>query len=556
METVDRTGETPIGQALLPHVLLSPRRRLMVTVGVLVGMFLAALEVTVVGTAMPTVIASLGGLDRYSWVFSAYLLTSTVTVPVWGRLSDLYGRRPLYLAGIIFFLIGSALSGMSQTITQLILFRAIQGLGAGALVPLSLTINGDIYTIKERTRIQGWFSGVWGLASIVGPLIGGFITDNLSWRWVFYINIPFGLAAAAIVGLALAEPKLESRPVIDYAGALWLSVSTTLLLLVLVESGVAGAWSNPLMTVGAIGVILFGWLFIRTEKRAEEPMLPLPLFRNRVVSVGSLVVFLVGMSMFGALSFVPLFIQGVMGGTATTAGTMLIPLLLGWVSLAVIGGRLMLRIGYRPTVLSGLVVLVASFFFLSSLNPGTPKWMLLADLGLMGSGMGLVNLTMIIATQSSVERKWLGIATSVNQFSRSIGGAIGIALMGTILTVSLTSHITDIKRNTSAPAEQVDQIVHNPSALIDPVARASLPASLISSVSSALSEALGSVFLGGSIIAGLALIVGFWLPTSWSAEQPTSRLEESLGAAECERILIAEMTTIDANNELEASKRS
>src|SRR5215470_9032431 len=201
-----------------PHVILSKRRRRVVTAGVMLGMFLAALEATVVGTAMPTVIASLGGLDRYSWVFSAYLLASTVTVPVWGRLSDLYGRRPLYLAGIAIFLMGSALSGASQTITQLIVFRGIQGLGAGALVPLSMTINGDIYTVKERARIQGLFSGVWGLASILGPLAGGFITDNLSWRWVFYINIPFGLAAAAVVGITLMEPKRTARPVIDYAG--------------------------------------------------------------------------------------------------------------------------------------------------------------------------------------------------------------------------------------------------------------------------------------------------------------------------------------------------
>ena len=214
--------------------------------GLLLGMFLAALEATVVGTAMPTVIASLGGLDRYSWVFSAYLLTSTVTVPVWGRLSDLYGRRLFYLIGVAFFLVGSALSGASQSITQLIAFRAIQGLGAGALIPLSMTINGDIYTLRERARMQGLFSGVWGLASILGPLAGGFITDSISWRWVFYINIPFGLAAAVVVGFALVEPKRTERPVIDYAGAIWLTVAITLLLLVLVESGDPAIWGNPL----------------------------------------------------------------------------------------------------------------------------------------------------------------------------------------------------------------------------------------------------------------------------------------------------------------------
>src|SRR3954465_13753893 len=241
-----------------PHVVLSRRRRWAVTAGVMLGMFLAALEATVVGTAMPTVIKTLGTLDQYSWVFSAYLLTSTVTVPVWGRLSDLYGRRPLYLAGVVFFLLGSALSGASQSITQLIVFRAIQGFGAGALIPLSMTINGDIYTLTERARMQGLFSGVWGLASILGPLAGGFITDHWSWRWVFYINIPFGLAAAVVVGITLIEPRRTEHPVIDYAGATWLAVAVTLMLVALVESGEPSIWTRPWMWLLVAGTVAFG----------------------------------------------------------------------------------------------------------------------------------------------------------------------------------------------------------------------------------------------------------------------------------------------------------
>src|SRR5215210_349491 len=336
-----------------PHVALSISRRQAVTAGVMLGMFLAALEATVVGTAMPTIIAKLGGLGHYSWVFSAYLLTSTVTVPVWGRLSDLYGRRPLYLAGIIFFLIGSALSGASQSITQLIIFRAIQGFGAGALIPLSMTINGDIYTLTERARMQGLFSGVWGIASILGPLAGGFITDNLSWRWVFYINIPFGLAAAVVVGLALVEPKRAERPIIDYGGAAWLTLAVTLLLLVLVESGDPRVWANPLMYALVAGSVIFSILFVRAERRAPEPIVPFSLFRNRVVAVGSVTAFMIGASMFGAISFIPLFVQGTLGGTATEAGVMLTPFLLGGVITAVLGGRLIFLIGYRPTILAG-----------------------------------------------------------------------------------------------------------------------------------------------------------------------------------------------------------
>ena len=523
-QTVDAT---PLQRAVSPpverpHVLLSRRRRQVVTAGILLGMFLAALEVTVVGTAMPTVIASLGGLNRYSWVFSAYLLTSTVTGPIWGRLSDQYGRRVLYLAGVMLFLLGSALSGMSQSITQLIIFRAVQGLGAGGLIPLSLTINGDIYTMRERARIQGLFSGVWGLASMLGPLVGGFVTDQLSWRWVFYINIPFGIAAAIVVGMALVEPKLDSRPIVDFAGAVWLSIGITLLLFVLVESGSDGAWHNPLILGALAGIPLCAVLFVRAEQRAHEPIVPFSLFKNRVVTAGSISGVFVGMAMFGAISFIPLFIQGVLGGTATMAGTMLTPLLLAWVTMAVVGGRLMLKVGYRPTVLAGLSVLVVSFVVLSAVRITTPRWVLLGDMAIMGSGMGLVVLALLITTQASVERRQLGIATSVNLFSRSIGGAIGVAVMGTIMTLGLSSHLKEIAERSGLPEAQVDQIVHNPSALIEPVSRLQLPPALVSSMEAGLADALHLVFVSGVVVAGLALLAGFWLPAHFDRPVPSA----------------------------------
>src|SRR5215471_6224535 len=362
-----------------PHVILSSRRRQAVTAGVMLGLFIAALEATVVSTAMPTVIASLGGLDRYSWVFSAYLVTATVSIPVWGRLSDLYGRRPLYLIGVATFLAGSALSGMSVTIMQLILFRALQGLGAGALVPLSLTINGDIYTLRERTKVQGLFSGVWGLSSIVGPLAGGLITDQLSWRWVFYINIPFGLAAALVVGVALKEPKREGNPSIDYAGAASLAAAITLLLIALVEGGNPSVGKGPLMAAAVASVVVFGALFVRIELRAPEPILPFALFRNRLLTVASIINLMIGTAMFGALTFVPLFVQGELGGTATEAGSVLPPFLLGWVILSVIGGRVMLRVGYRPTTIVGLILVSAAFAVLATFGQGTHRAWLLCD---------------------------------------------------------------------------------------------------------------------------------------------------------------------------------
>jgi EmrB/QacA subfamily drug resistance transporter len=545
-----------------PHVALSVGRRRAVAAGVMLGMFLAALEATVVGTAMPTIIAKLGGLGHYSWVFSAYLLTSTVTVPVWGRLSDLYGRRPLYLAGIVFFLLGSALSGASQSITQLIVFRAIQGFGAGALIPLSMTINGDIYTLTERARMQGLFSGVWGLASILGPLAGGFITDNLSWRWVFYINIPFGLAAAVVVGLALVEPKRSETPIVDYAGAAWLTIAVTLLLLALVESGDPRAWQSPLMFVVIAGFLFFSALFVRTERRAPEPIVPLSLFRNRVVAVGSITGFMIGAAMFGAISFIPLFIQGTMGGTATEAGIMLTPFLLGWVATAILGGRLIFQIGYRTTILAGLSVLLISFIVLSTFGQATPRWWLVADMAAMGAGMGLVVFALLIVMQNSVERSRLGIATSLNQFSRSIGQTVGVAIMGTVMTVSLASHISDIQRESGLSEEEVSEVVRNSSALVDPVSHARMKEErpeLLHAMEAALGGALRNVFLVGVGFGALALLSGFWLPSTdlravTKADQHAERIPST--PAECERLLMAEMTTTDPEREPVAVEES
>ncbi len=541
-----------------PNVILSRRRRRAVTAGVMLGMFLAALEATVVGTAMPTVIASLGGLDRYSWVFSAYLLTSTVTVPLWGRLSDLYGRRMFYLIGIAFFLLGSVLSGASQSIEQLIVFRAVQGLGAGALIPLSMTINGDIYTFRERARMQGLFSGVWGLASILGPLAGGFITDQLSWRWVFYINIPFGLAAAVVVGLALVEPKRTERPVIDYAGALWLTLSVTLLLLVLVESGDPALWRSPSMIAAAIGTFVFGALFVWTERRAPEPIVPFSLFKSRMMTVGAIIAFLLGAAMFGALSFIPLFVQGTLGGSATEAGILLTPFLLGWVIMAVIGGQLMFRIGYRSTIIAGLFVLAASSLWLTTFGQATPRSWLIADMAVMGMGMGLVMFALLISVQNSVPRNRLGIATSVNQFSRSIGQTVGVALMGLVLTLSLESHLSEIQAESGLPEEEVARVVHNPSALIDPIARPNLNPALLRSMQSALGGALNNVFWAGAIFAVIGLISGFWLPATparATVEQSDKPADIPSDPAECERLLIAEMAQLDPENEPVAAER-
>jgi len=531
-----------IGQnTALPE--MSQQRRYAILVGVLIGMFIAALEATVVGTAMPTVIASLGGLEHYSWVFSAYLVTSTVTVPVWGKLSDLYGRRLLYQIGIGVFLLGSLLSGISTSMTELIIFRAIQGLGAGALVPLGMTIIGDIFSVAERAKMQAFFSGVWGLSSVIGPFIGGFITDQLSWRWVFYVNLPIGIVTALVMGFALKEPKLTSKPSIDYAGASILMIAISLLMLVLVESGSATDMFSP-MNIGLLFVsIALLVLFYFIEKRAVDPMIPFDLFRNRTVAVSVAAGFLAGIAMFGAISFIPLFSQGALGSTATEAGSLLTPLMLSWVTMSVIGGRLMLKISYRNIAITGFLVLVSGFVALSLFQRTTPKYWLYVDLCLVGAGLGLTMLTLLIAVQEAVERSRLGIATSMNQFSRSIGGAIGVAIMGTVLTIGLSIQIGHLStgENSVLTKEQAVAFEQNPNVLIDPEARATIPPETLVQLQTAMASAIRPVFWVGAIISLMAFFVVLLLPANLSAG--TSK--------DGERTLMAEQTNINARNQLD-----
>jgi EmrB/QacA subfamily drug resistance transporter len=415
---------------------MSSRR--LVTLGVLGGAFLAAIEATIVSTVMPTVVDHLGGLSHYAWVFSAYILTSTVTMPLWGRLSDLYGRRPLYLAAVGVFLLGSALSGASQSMTQLIAFRAVQGVGAGGLLPLAMTIIGELYTLKERARAQALFSGVWGLASIVGPLIGGFMADRMSWRWVFYFNLPFGAVAAALVGMSLVDRKSPEPPRIDYRGAAVLSGCITLFLLALTQTGVPDATLDKwqLAVLYAISVLLLVW-FIRIERVVPQPILPLTLLSNAYVGSSTVVGFLTGIAMFGVLSFVPLFVQTALGRTATEAGSALTPLLLGWVGMSVVTSQVLPKVGFRNMVLAGLTCISLGFIGLTRMTHDSRMVELWLSLGVMGVGMGMAMLSLLLAGQSAVPREQLGIATSLSQFSRSIGGAVGVALMGTVMTASL-----------------------------------------------------------------------------------------------------------------------
>jgi EmrB/QacA subfamily drug resistance transporter len=412
--------------------LVDTRRTRRALYGVMLSVFLAAMESTVVATAMPTVVASLGGLHIYSWVFSGFLLTSTVTMPLWGRLSDLIGRRPIYLTGLTIFLVGSALSGVAQNMGQLIAFRALQGVGAGSLLTLGMTIVGELFGLEQRAKMQSYVSGVWGVASLLGPLLGGLLTDHMSWRWVFYINLPFGALAMFLLYGALPEGQ-RRRHALDYPGLALFSTGVSALLIGIMEAGRVGRWSglDVVLPLG-VAVVTLG-AFIVVERRTREPIVPLRLFRHRMVLAASLNGFLSGMAMFGAISFVPLYLQHVSGMSATAAGFVLTPFVLGWVAMSIISARLALRFGYRVLVVSGMACLTVAFLMLSRWAPGLTQAAAMRDALLGGIGMGLTFVPMLIAVQSAVPREDLGAATSMTQFYRTIGGAVGLSVMGAVM---------------------------------------------------------------------------------------------------------------------------
>jgi EmrB/QacA subfamily drug resistance transporter len=411
-------------------------------VGVMLSVFLAAMESTVVATAMPKVVESLGGVHIYSWVFSGFLLTSTVTMPLWGRLSDLFGRRGVYLTGLVVFLLGSALSGLAQDMTQLIAFRMVQGLGAGSLMTLGMTIIGELYGLEQRARMQGYVSAMWGVASLLGPLLGGLLTDLASWRWVFYINVPFGAVAIGLLAGALPDAGLRRRPQFDYAGVVLFTTGISALLVGILEAGRVGVWTGlDVMVPLAIAAVTLA-AFVPVEQRAPEPIVPFRLFRHRMVFAASLNGFLSGMAMFGAISYVPLFLQSVSGMSATAAGFVLTPFVLGWVAMSIVSARLVLRIGYRALAIAGMVCLSVAFLLLTRWEPGLTQAVAMRDALIGGLGMGLTFVPMLLSVQSAVARRDLGAATSLLQFLRTIGGAVGLSVMGAVMVRRLASGLS------------------------------------------------------------------------------------------------------------------
>lgn len=498
---------------------LTRRERRLITAGVMVGIFLGAMESTVVATAMPTIVASLGGLEMYSWVFSSYLLTSTVTVPLWGKLSDLYGRRRFYLIGISLFLLGSVACGFSQTMAQLIFFRGVQGLGTGAVLPLGLTIIGDIYPLEERARMQGLFSGVWGVASIAGPFLGGLLTDHFSWRWIFFVNVPVGILASVMIGRFLREREFDeaSSGRVDFLGAVVLISALVLLLVGVMGTGWMGQTRLALIGGALVGLILFSQI----ERRVEDPIIPLGLFRNRIFLASFVTGLLAGMAMFGAITFIPLFVQAIGGTDATGAGTVLTPFMLAWVSCSVVGARLLLHHRVRAIVLTGGVTLTVGFLLLVRLGIESSRAEVMVGMTLGGAGMGLIMAPLLIAVQNAVPRDQLGVATSVTMFSRTMGGAIGVGLLGAVMTWLLNKRLLSLVAETTDA--QLRAIIQHPEVLLQPVVRAGLPPSVLTALREALAYALHGAFLVGFFISVLALISIFFLPEGLARDHVLSR---------------------------------
>ncbi|HET7060121.1 MAG TPA: MDR family MFS transporter [Candidatus Saccharimonadales bacterium] len=489
----------------------------------MLAMLLAALDQTIVSTALPKIASDLHGLNKYSWVATAYLLTSAVSTPLYGKISDMYGRKKIFQSAIIIFLVGSALCGLSQNMTQLIFFRGLQGIGAGGLMTLVLAIVGDVIPPRQRGRYQGYFGGVFAIASVIGPLLGGLLTDHLSWRWVFYVNLPIGVIALAAIATRLHLPVRRTEHKVDYAGAGLLALSVVSLLLATVWGGVDYPWGSVQVIGLFVTSLVAAGLFIVREHYAKEPIIPMRLFRNEIFSVSVLLSLLVGVVMFGAIIFIPEYQQLVRGDSATKSGLMLLPLVLGVVGGSLTSGRLISKWGrYRIFPIAGTLLLIISFFLFSHIAIATNRVVIGGWMVILGLGVGMVMPVMTLAVQNGVERKDLGTATSSVTFFRSIGSSLGAAIFGAILINRLSVHLqqalpgstgTSVAKSLGSSATGLQH----------------LPPAEVHVILTAFAQAFADVFLIGIPFAVGAFIVTFFLKESPLSTSTREQAETDLG---------------------------
>ncbi|MEP6642611.1 MAG: MDR family MFS transporter [Gaiellales bacterium] len=483
---------TPVETKVYSH-----RQIMVIMSGLMLGMLLAALDQTIVATALPTIVGDLGGLNHLSWVVTAYLVASTVTTPLYGKFSDFYGRKRTFQFAIVVFLFGSALAGLSQSMIELIAFRGLQGIGAGGLMTLAMTIIGDVVPPRQRGRYQGYMGAVFALASVIGPLLGGFFVDQLSWRWVFYVNIPVGAVALVVTSIVLDLSYTRMVHRIDYAGTVLLVSAVGSILLAVTWGGTQYAWGSPIIiTLGVVGAILMV-AFVAVERRAAEPVLPLYLFKNRVFAVSTATMFIVGLAMFGGIIYLPLFLQVVGGKSATSAGLLLLPLILGIVFTSIISGRVISRTGrYKAFPVVGMLVMSLGLYLLSTMGPTTTAASAGVYMVVLGLGLGMVMQVLVLAVQNAVERRDLGTATGAATFLRSMGGSFGVALFGAVLSNRLATNLANMLPGGHLPAGVSESTLRG-----SPKVILSLPPGVRSIVIDAFARSIDTVFLAAVPIA-------------------------------------------------------
>lgn len=482
-----------------------PRSTGVVIFALMIAMLLAMLDNMIVGTAMPTIVGDLGGLNHLSWVVTAYTLTTAASTPIWGKLGDMYGRKGIFLTSIVVFLAGSALSGLAQSMGQLIGFRALQGLGAGGLIVGVMAIIGDLVPPRDRGKYQGMMTAVMGVAMIGGPLAGGSLTDHLGWRWIFYINLPLGVVALAAVTAVLHLPKKRTEARIDYAGAALLTAGITALVLVTTWGGTEYAWGSGRIIGLAAGAVVALVAFLAVERRAVEPILPLHIFRSRNFSVITVIGFLVGFVMFGSLTFLPLYQQTVQGASATNSGMLLLPMLLSMMVVSLVVGRITTASGkYRIFPIAGGVLITVGMYLLSTMDTGTSRLTTGLYMALLGAGMGfLMQLTMLIA-QNSVEMKDMGVGSSSATLFRTLGGSFGVAILGAVFT----SHVQDTMGEKAGPRGKE---ITSGGAQLEPSQLDKLPAAVKDAYAHAVSDGTHQVFLWGTAIAVIAFVASWFI---------------------------------------------